>query len=110
VFRYKTARLSDKFSRIINTRIVTLSLKIKVYLPLIVLLSLSCSVAGQDSTWTRIDEGLRYSDFRVPTQLGMGDSKILIVKVDPKIYEFKLLSASELSSGTGPLNVKGMDK
>jgi hypothetical protein len=106
VFRYKAARLSDKFSRIINIRIVILSLKTKVYLPLIILLSLPFCVAEQDSTWTRIDEGLHWSDFRVPTQLGMGDSKILIVKVDPKIYEFRLLSASELSSGTGPLNVR----
>jgi hypothetical protein len=84
---------------------VILSLKIRVYLLLIILLSPSCG-AEQDATWTRIDEGLHYSDFKVPTQLGLGDSKILIVKVDPKIYELRLLSASEVSSGTGQLNVR----
>lgn len=83
-----------------------LSLKIKAFLLLIIFLSLSLCVAGQDSTWTRIDKGLHYSDFRVPAQLGTGDSKILIVKIDPKIYEFRLLSISELSSGAGPLNVR----
>jgi hypothetical protein len=85
---------------------VILFLKIKAYLFLIILVSLSFCVAEQGSTWIRIDEGLHYSDFRVPTRLGMGGSKILIVKVDPKIYEFRLLSASELPSGASPLNVR----
>jgi hypothetical protein len=81
-------------------------MKIKISLALITLLSLSLCVAGQDSAWTRIDEGLYYGDFRVPNRLGMEGSKILIVRIDPRIYEFRLLSASELSSKTGPLNVR----
>ena len=60
----------------------------------------------QDSTWTQIDEGLHYCDFSSPIKSNTGDSKILIIRVDPKIYHFRLLSSSEVSPGSTSLNVK----
>jgi exopolysaccharide biosynthesis protein len=60
----------------------------------------------QDSTWTQIDEGLQYCDFSSPIKSSTGDSKILIIRVDPKVYNFRLLSSSEVSPGSTSLNVK----
>jgi hypothetical protein len=80
--------------------------KMRVCWLLMILLSLSSCVSAQDSPWTRIDEGLHLGDFTVPAQLGLGDSKLLIVKVDPRNYEFRLLSASESSADAGRLTVR----
>jgi exopolysaccharide biosynthesis protein len=60
----------------------------------------------QDSPWTQIDEGLHYCDFSSPIKSNTGDSKILIIRVDPKIYNFRLLSSSEINPGSTPMNVK----
>ncbi len=59
---------------------------IKIPLPLAILwvLSLSSSGLSQDDPWRRIDEGLFVKD-----------SKITIVKIDPKFYSFRLLCATE---------------
>ena len=89
-------------------RVAALITRIKVYLlliPAIVFLSV-IHVEGQDPGWIRIDEGLYYGDFKVPPRYGAGDSKILVVRIDPKVYEFRLLAASELSAGPGSLNVR----
>jgi exopolysaccharide biosynthesis protein len=72
----------------------------------ILIFILSSSVTGQDSGWKQIDEGLFYGDFLAPIKSITGDSKILIVRIDPKVYNFRLLSTSELSSGSLPLTVK----
>lgn len=63
-------------------------------------------VAGQNATWKQLDEGLHYSDFTASTKSTTGDSKILIVRIDPKIYNFRLLSISELTPGSLSLTVK----
>jgi len=64
------------------------------------------NVAGQNAAWKQLDEGLHYSDFTAPMKSNTGDSKILIVRIDPKIYNFRLLSISELTPGSLSLTVK----
>jgi len=61
---------------------------------------------GQNAVWKQIDEGLHYGDFTAPMKASTGDSKILVIKIDPKFYSFRLLSASELASSSISLNVK----
>ena len=70
------------------------------------LLFLHSSAVSQDSSWTQIDEGLYYGDFTAPIKSYTGDSRILIVRIDPKIYNFRLLSISELIPGSSSLTVK----
>lgn len=61
---------------------------------------------GQNAAWKQLDEGLHYGDFLAPIKSTTGDSKILIVRIDPKIYNFRLLSISELTPGSLSLTVK----
>lgn len=63
-------------------------------------------VAGQNAAWKQLDEGLHFSDFTAPIKSTTGDSKILIIRIDPKIYNFRLLSISELIPGSLSLTVK----
>lgn len=81
-------------------------MKLKSNLLLLLLLVLSSNVVGQDSVWKKIDEGLHYGDFLAPVRANTGDSRILVARVDPKIYNFRLLSISELAPGSLAMNVK----
>jgi len=65
---------------------------------LIIPLVLSDVVKAQDSLWRMIDEGLFIGEFDAPQRSEIGDSKVTIVKIDPKHYSFKLLCASEHSN------------
>ncbi len=57
-----------------------------------------------DAPWAMVDEGLFYAEF-TPGRRAMGDrDRIIILKIDPDLYEFKLLCASE--RGHGNLTVK----
>jgi hypothetical protein len=51
------------------------------------------------SIWTKIDNGLHYSEFNAPVKSDIGDSKILVLKIDPREYDFVLLCASEQTGG-----------
>ena len=46
--------------------------------------------------WKRVDEGLFVGEFDPPQKQAGRESKITVVKIDPKSYSFKLLCASEL--------------
>jgi exopolysaccharide biosynthesis protein len=72
----------------------------------IALLFISSSAMSQDISWTSIDEGLSYCDFQAPIKSNTGDSKILVIRIDPKVYVFRLLSSSEVSPGATSLTVK----
>ena len=48
-----------------------------------------------EDLWKTVDEGLFVREFDSPQKSNTKDSKITIVKVDPKFYSFKLLCASE---------------
>jgi hypothetical protein len=62
---------------------------------LVTLFACSAFVKGQSSQWKQISEGLFLGEFDSPQKSELGDSKVTIVKIDPKFYSFKLLSASE---------------
>ena len=50
---------------------------------------------GEESPWRKVDEGLFIGEFDPLIRSNVKDSKITIIKVDPKYYSFRLLSASE---------------
>lgn len=79
---------------------------IRIMFAVILLLAAISPLLAQDSLWTQIDEGLHYKDFSAPVKSMSGDSKILIIRIDPKVYNFRLLAASELSSGSSSLTIK----
>jgi hypothetical protein len=57
---------------------------------------LSSSVStGEESPWKKVDQGLSIAEFDSPIKPNARDSKITVIKIDPKFYSFKLLSASE---------------
>ena len=49
----------------------------------------------EESPWRKVDEGLSVAEFDPPMKSNAQDSKITIIKIDPKLYSFKLLCASE---------------
>jgi hypothetical protein len=53
------------------------------------------NILPKDHLWERVDEGLFVREFDSPQKSKINDSKITIVKIDPKFYSFKLLCASE---------------
>lgn len=55
------------------------------------------ALSGQDSIWVQVDEGLFVGEFVVPQKSIVGDSKFIIIKIDPNKYSFKLLCASKLN-------------
>ena len=54
----------------------------------------SLSIA-EESFWRKVDEGLSIGEFESPIRSNIKDSRITIVKINPKFYSFKLLCASE---------------
>jgi len=48
-----------------------------------------------EDPWKTVDEGLFVREFDSPQKSRIKDSKITIVRIDPKFYSFKLLCASE---------------
>jgi len=79
---------------------------IKTSMIVILISVLISDSTGQDSVWKQIDDGLHYCDFSAPAKSTAGDSKILVVRIDPKLYAFRLLSISELSPHSPSLTVK----
>jgi len=49
----------------------------------------------EESPWRKVDEGLSVAEFDFPMKSNAQDSKITIIRIDPKLYSFKLLCASE---------------
>jgi uncharacterized protein YigE (DUF2233 family) len=96
----------SKEAGIITMLFTDMPMKTTLSLILIFFLLLISYVAAQDSAWKKIDEGLYYSDFAAPIKSYTGDSKILIVRIDPKVYSFRLLSISELAPGSLTMNVR----
>ena len=60
-------------------------------------ISFPSSILPKDDLWERVDEGLFVREFDSPQKSKINDSKITIVRIDPKLYSFKLLCASEHS-------------
>jgi exopolysaccharide biosynthesis protein len=90
-----------------NKNVMTKGWLIKLGLIAVLVCILFSGAEGQNAVfWKQIDEGLHYGDFTAFMKASTGDSKILIIKIDPKLYSFRLLSASELASSSLSLNVK----
>ncbi len=50
---------------------------------------------GETGPWRELDDGLLIGEFQPRPQSGSGDAGILVLKIDPSKYSFRLLSASE---------------
>jgi uncharacterized protein YigE (DUF2233 family) len=53
------------------------------------------ALKSETNPWRELDDGLFIGEFEAPRQPLFREASILIVKVDPRKYAFKLLSASE---------------
>lgn len=47
------------------------------------------------AVWTQIDDGLFYGDFNIASPIPFNDVTITIFKIDPTVYEFRLLTTSQ---------------
>jgi uncharacterized protein YigE (DUF2233 family) len=54
------------------------------------------AVQSRDDLWKKVDEGLYLGEFASQETSKIEDPRITIVKIDPRVYSFKLLCASEL--------------
>ncbi len=61
----------------------------------ILFVSLYFTNAAPGSIWEKVDDGLFIGEFLSPQKSVTGDSKIVVVRIDPRKYELKLLTASE---------------
>jgi hypothetical protein len=52
-------------------------------------------IQSKDDLWKRVDEGLYIGEFEPAQRSKVNDSRVTIVKIDPRVYSFKLLCASE---------------
>ncbi len=52
-------------------------------------------VQSEDDAWKKVDEGLSIGEFASGEPSKVEDSRITIVRIDPRVYSFKLLCASE---------------
>jgi uncharacterized protein YigE (DUF2233 family) len=50
---------------------------------------------SQKINWQKIDSGLFFSETLSPLKADVGNSKVTILKIDPRYYDFKLISAKE---------------
>lgn len=49
---------------------------------------------AQNSQWRELTDGLHLAEFQSPEPTDVGDSRITVLKIDPKFFEFKLLNAT----------------
>jgi hypothetical protein len=52
-------------------------------------------IATGDSPWRELEEGLALGEFEAPQKAESGNSRITVLRIDPRFYAFHLLSASE---------------
>lgn len=58
--------------------------------------SISASLSiSNDITWKTLNEGLYFAEVIAPIRSDIGDSRIILLKIDPKYYQFHLLSSKE---------------
>ncbi len=59
------------------------------------IIMISCSSAENKSRWKMIEKGLAFAEIETPEKSFLGNSKVSVLKIDPKYYEFTLLCASQ---------------
>jgi len=61
-----------------------------------------CTFHGAAQTapvaWQKLDEGLELGEYTSPTKSDIGDSKITILRIDPKYYRFRLLESVQFNN------------
>ena len=72
-----------------------ISIMLRVILLAVFSICFPSSVPAQDSQWKKVEPGLHVGEFRVPPGSAVKDATVTVVKVDPKVFSLKLLSASE---------------
>jgi uncharacterized protein YigE (DUF2233 family) len=66
------------------------------FLAILWVLLISSNALSQNDSWKKVDEGLFWGEFYPSPKSPVKDSKITIVRINPKFYSFKLLCASDL--------------
>ncbi len=66
------------------------------FLAILWVLLISSNAYSQNDPWKKVEEGLYWAEFYPSQKSPVKDSKITIVKINPKFYSFKLLCASDL--------------
>ena len=62
---------------------------------LLLLLHAGPTATAESVAWRDVDAGLQVADIRAPVPSPRGDSRITVVRIDPRRYAFKLLTAKE---------------
>jgi hypothetical protein len=63
---------------------------------MIVIFLTVCNVSAEKRKWEKVDEGLYIGRFDLPKKSTLNNNfRIIIIKIDPAFYSFKLLSAKE---------------
>jgi hypothetical protein len=71
------------------------SISLGACVAILCLLVLPSGGMGQQDHWRKADEGLHWAEFGGGGKSERPDSGITVVKIDPRFYELRLLSASE---------------
>jgi uncharacterized protein YigE (DUF2233 family) len=69
---------------------------LSMFVVFICLMPISSDGLSQNSLWRKVEQGLFIGQFDPPGKPPIKDSKIIVVKINPKYYSFKLLCASEV--------------
>ncbi len=69
--------------------------KTSIFLILFILSFSTGLASAQKINWKKIDTGLHLVNISSPLKSKIGDSKITILKINPKYYDFKLISSKE---------------
>lgn len=70
-------------------------IKMTIIVLTVFLLMISCSSVESKSRWRLIEKGLSYAEIVTTEKSFLGNSKVSVLKIDPKYYEFTLLCASQ---------------
>ena len=70
----------------------------------VVLVSVLCVSPAVVRAWRQLDEGLWLGRFSWPDDFRDEDSKVQVLRIDPKVYDLRLLSTSE--HNTGPITAE----
>jgi hypothetical protein len=72
----------------------------KTILALLAFVSVLCSYPASTHAWRHLTEGLWLGEFNSPDEPRDQDASVLVLKIDPRVYDLRLLSASEHSTGS----------
>ena len=70
--------------------------RIPFFLAILWVLLISSNAYSQNDPWKKVEEGLYWAEIYPSQKSLVKDSKITIVKINPRFYSFKLLCASDL--------------